>query len=234
MKLVKLLLLTAGMFLGFCLFAQNNIKGVLVDESTGEALGFATVSLTRDGQTKPTKYTLSDDKGAFTLESVRNGSYSIVAELMGYEAYSSQIKMESKAIDLGKIQMKVDREQLEAAEVSAVGNAVTVKKDTVEYNASSFLSTDNDNLVDLLKKMPGIEVSDDGTISVNGQSVSKITIQGKTFFLDDPQIASQNIPAKLIKKLKVIRKKSEHDEGPGGPHYGRRRPRHSVQRGRPQ
>ena len=215
MKLVKLLLLTAGMFLGFCLFAQNNIKGVLVDESTGEALGFATVSLTRDGQTKPTKYTLSDDKGAFTLESVRNGSYSIVAELMGYEAYSSQIKMESKAIDLGKIQMKVDREQLEAAEVSALGNPVVIKKDTIEYNASSFLSTDNDNLVDLLKKMPGIEVSDDGTISVNGQSVSKITIQGKTFFLDDPQIASQNIPAKLVRKLKVIRKKSEQAEFTG-------------------
>ncbi|MBO6238290.1 MAG: carboxypeptidase regulatory-like domain-containing protein, partial [Bacteroidales bacterium] len=83
MKLSKLLLLTAGLFLGFSLFAQNTIKGVLVDETTGEPLGFATVSLTRDGQTKPTKYVLSNDKGAFTLESVRNGSYTIAAELMG-------------------------------------------------------------------------------------------------------------------------------------------------------
>ena len=77
MKFAKLLLLSAGMLLGFSLFAQN-IKGVLVDESTGEALGFATVSLTRDGQTKPAKYTLTDDKGAFSLESVRNGNYAIV------------------------------------------------------------------------------------------------------------------------------------------------------------
>ena len=203
------------MFLGFCLFAQNNIKGVLVDESTGEPLGFATVSITREGQTKPAKYALTDDKGGFTLESVRNGNYSFSAELLGYEAYSSQLRMASKTLDLGKIQMKVDREQLEAAEVSAVGNAVTVKKDTVEYNASSFLSTDNDNLVDLLKKMPGIEVADDGTITHNGQTISKITLQGKTFFLDDPQIASQNIPAKLIRKLKVIRKKSEQAEFTG-------------------
>ena len=207
-------LLSAGMLLGLGLSAQN-IKGVLVDESTGDVLGFATVSLTRDGASKPAKYTLSDDKGAFSLESVRNGSYAIVAELLGYEPYSKQIKVESKDIDLGTIKMKVDRELLDAAEVSAIGNAVIIKKDTIEYNASSFLTTDNDNLVDLLKKMPGIEVADNGTITVNGQSVSKITVQGKTFFLDDPQIASQNIPAKLVKKLKVIRKKSEQAEFTG-------------------
>ncbi|MBR5724763.1 MAG: outer membrane beta-barrel protein [Bacteroidales bacterium] len=215
MNFTKIFLLTAGMLLGASVFAQNNIKGVLIDESTGEPVGFATVSLTRDGQTRPTKYSLTDDKGAFTLESVRNGSYAIVAELLGYEPYSSQIKMESKTIDLGEIKMKVDREQLEAAEVNAVGNPVIVKKDTIEYNAGSFLSTDNDNLVDLLKKMPGIEVADNGTITVNGQSVSKITVQGKTFFLDDPTVASQNIPAKLVKKLKVIRKKSEQAEFTG-------------------
>ena len=206
------------MLLGFSGFAQNQnaVTGNLIDETTGEALGFATVSLTRDGQSKPAKYTLSDDKGAFSMTSVRNGTYAVVVELMGYEPYSAQIKIENNSsVDLGKIKMKVDREQLEAAEVSAIGNPVIVKKDTIEYNAGSFLSTDNDNLVDLLKKMPGIEVADNGTITVNGQSVSKITVQGKTFFLDDPQIASQNIPAKLVKKLKVIRKKSEQAEFTG-------------------
>ena len=198
-------------------FAQNsaNIKGVLVDESTGEPIPFATVSLTRDGQTRPAKYSLTDDKGAFTLESVRNGSYTLVAELLGYNAHQAAVKVESKAIDLGKIQMKVDKEMLEAAEVSALGAQVIVKKDTIEYNANAFLSTDNDNLVDLLKKMPGIEVADNGTITVNGETVSRITIQGKTFFLDDPNMASQNIPAKLVKKLKVIRKKSEQAEFTG-------------------
>ena len=95
MKLLKLLLLTAGMFLGFSLFAQNTIKGVLVDESTGEPLGFATVSLTREGQARPTKYVLTNDKGAFTLESVRNANYTITAELMGYIAYKNEVKMES-------------------------------------------------------------------------------------------------------------------------------------------
>ena len=194
---------------GLTAYAQNsaNIKGVLVDESTGEPVPFATVSLTRDGQNRPAKYSLTDDKGSFTLESVRNGSYTIRAELLGYIAHEAAVKMESKPVDLGKIEMKVDKEQLEAAEVSALGAQVIVKKDTIEYNANAFLSTDNDKLIDLLKKMPGIEVSDSGTITVNGETVSRITIQGKTFFLDDPSMASQNVPAKLVKKLKVIRKK---------------------------
>ena len=215
MKNARILLMTGLMLLGFSALAQNHVKGVLVDDATGEPLGFATVSLTREGQSKPAKYDLTNDKGAFNIESVRNGNYTVTAELMGYEPYTSTFKMESKTVDLGEIKMKIDREQLEAAEVSAIGNPVVIKKDTIEYNAGAFLSTDNDNLVDLLKKMPGIEVNDNGTITVNGQSVSKITVQGKTFFLDDPQVASQNIPAKLVKKLKVIRKKSEQAEFTG-------------------
>ena len=106
------------MLLGFSGFAQNQnaVTGNLIDETTGEALGFATVSLTRDGQSKPAKYTLSDDKGAFSMTSVRNGTYAVVVELMGYEPYSAQIKIENNnSIDLGKIKMRVDREQLEAA-----------------------------------------------------------------------------------------------------------------------
>ena len=211
----KVLLLSAGMFLGFCLFAQNSIKGVLVDESTGEPLGFATVSLTRDGQTRPTKYVLSNDKGEFTIESVRNGSYSIKAELMGYIAYEAPVKMESKLINLEQIKMKVDSEQLDAAEVSALGNPIIIKKDTVEYNVASFNPTDTDNLIDVLKKMPGIEVGDDGTITANGETIRKITIEGKTFFLNDPNVATQNLPAKVVNKLKVIRKKSEQAEFTG-------------------
>ena len=64
-------------------------------------------------------------------------------------------------------------------------------------------------LEDLLKKLPGVEVSEDGTVTANGQTITKITIDGKTFFLDDPQLASKNLPAKIIEKVKVVQKKSE-------------------------
>ena len=203
------------LFAGTGLFAQNKISAVLTDASSGEPLEFVTVSLFQDGKDKPLKYALSDDKGRVTLESVSKGTYTFKAELLGYKAYTATVKMESKAIDLGTLKMGVDTEQLDAASVSAVGNPMIVKKDTIEFNASSFKTTDNDVLEDLLKKLPGVEVSEDGSVTVNGESISTITIDGKTFFLNDPQLATKNIPAKMVNKLKVIQKKSEQAEFTG-------------------
>lgn len=203
------------LFAGTGLFAQNKISAVLTDASSGDPLEFVTVSLFQDGKDKPLKYALSDDKGKVTLESVAKGTYTFKAELLGYKAYSATVKMDSKPVDLGTLKMSVDTEQLDAASVSAVGNPMIVKKDTIEFNASSFKTTDNDVLEDLLKKLPGVEVSEDGSVTVNGESISKITIDGKTFFLNDPQLATKNIPAKMVNKLKVIQKKSEQAEFTG-------------------
>ena len=58
-------------------------------------------------------------------------------------------------------------------------------------------------------------MDENGTITANGETITKITIGGKTFFLDDPQLASKNIPAKLVDKVKVVKKKSEQAEFTG-------------------
>ena len=128
---------------------------------------------------------------------------------MGYKPYETTVKMEGKPIDLGVLKMDQDVKVLEAAKVSVVGNPIIVKKDTIEYNASSFKVTDSDMLENLLKKLPGVEVASDGSITANGETITKITIDGKTFFLDDPQLASKNIPAKIVEKIKVVEKKSD-------------------------
>ena len=192
----------------------SQVKAVLQDSSNDEAIGFATVSLTKEGSKKPDKYVLSDSNGKVEFTGVRPGTYALKAELLGYKAYETTIKVPDQKF-LGVIKMDPDREQLDAASVSAVGNPIIIKKDTIEYNATSFKTTDNDVLEDLLKKLPGFEVSDDGSITINGKTVNKITIGGKTFFLDDPQLASKNIPAKVINKLKVIDKKSDQAEFTG-------------------
>lgn len=192
-----------------------DIKALLLDESTGEPLSFATVSLTRDGQSKAYKYNLSNEQGEANFEDVRRGKYQFKAEILGYISHSQTVDFKGEAIDLGTIKLKLDAQTLEEAKVSALAREVVIKKDTVEYNATAFRTTENDVLEDLLKKLPGVEVSDDGKVTVNGESVSKITIDGKTFFLDDPQMASKNIPAKLVNKLKVIKKKSEQAEFTG-------------------
>lgn len=212
-KLVTVLLL--AIFAHSAAFAQVfKISLALSDGANGEPVSFATVSLTAAGAKKPAKYCLSSESGAAVLEDVRKGNYVLRAELLGYKPLEKEITVTS-ALDLGKLEMSPDSEQLEAAKVSATGNPIIIKKDTIEYNASSFKVTDNDVLEDLLKKLPGVEVGEDGGITVNGESVKKITIDGKTFFLDDPQLASKNIPAKIIRKLKVVEKKSDQAEFTG-------------------
>ena len=214
MNIKRIIAIAAGFLICAGVYAQNKITAVLLDSSNGDAVPFATVSLTKDGAKKPDYYNLSNDNGVITISKVRHGNYTLRAELLGYKAYVKAIKVEGD-LNLGEIKMDPDRQMLDAASVSAVGNPIVVKKDTLEYNASSFKTTENDMLEDLLKKLPGVEVSEDGSITVNGEAISKITIDGKTFFLDDPQLASKNIPAKLINKLKVINKKSEQAEFTG-------------------
>ena len=191
-------------------FAQSiyTIKLHLSDEKTSEPVAFATASVTVKGEKSPLKYTLTDDKGDASITKLKKGTYILRAELMGYKTYTKEVVLD-KNIDLGTIKLQEDAEVLDAARVSDVGNPIVIKKDTVEYNASSFKTSDNDMLEQLLKKLPGIEVAADGSITANGEAIKKITIDGKTFFLDDPQLASKNIPAKIVEKVKVVEKKSD-------------------------
>jgi hypothetical protein len=209
----RIVLALAALFSAVGLFAQNyKITLQLQDVITREAIGFATVSLA------PEKgkhiYSLSDADGHAQFDKVKAGKYTLKAEILGYKPLEQALDVKEN-MDLGILEMDLDRQVLDAAQVTALGNPVVIKKDTVEYNASSFKISDDNMLVDLLKKLPGIEVGEDGSITSNGETITKITIEGKTFFLDDPQLASQNIPAKLVEKVKVVKKKSEQAEFTG-------------------
>ena len=206
----KFVFCIVSIFLSISAIAQTRKVTIsLEDASNGEAVSFATVSLTPKGASKASKYTLSDASGNASLEKVQKGSYTLKAELLGYKTYSLEISVADKDLALGKVKMEQDSQVLDAASVSAVGNPITVKKDTIEYNASSFRTTDNDMLEQLLKKLPGVEVDSDGKVTANGEEIKKITIDGKTFFLDDPSLATKNIPAKIVEKVKVVEKKSD-------------------------
>ncbi len=206
----------ALMTVSLAAYAQNSFSVTvkLTDETTGEPVGFATVSVTEKGAEKPAKYVLADEDGAASLTRVRKGTYILKAEQMGYKTYEKEITLE-KNLDLGTVKLAQDIEALEAAKVTDVGNPIIVKKDTIEYTATSFKTSENDMLEDLLKKLPGVEVSSDGSITANGKTISKIRVDGKEFFMDDPQLASKNLPAKLIDKIKVIDEKSEQAQFTG-------------------
>ena len=118
---------------------------------------------------------------------------------MGYDDYTETLDIRQN-VDLGTKEMAVQANFLEGATVTDVGNPITVKKDTITHNVTLIKTSDNDMLEDLLKKLPGVEVSSDGSITANGKTVSKIKVGGREFFLDDPSIASKNLPANIIEK----------------------------------
>lgn len=208
----------SSLMLAAASFAQSSTHSVsvtLLDASNNEPVSYATVSVTAKGSTQPAKYALTSEKGSVTLDGLRDGTYTFAAEMMGYLKYEKEITVKGANVALGEVKLELDREMLEAASVTDVGAPVTIKKDTIEYNAGAFKTTENDVLEDLLKKLPGVEVNDDGSIVVNGQTVTKVYMEGKTFFMDDPQVATKNIPAKLVEKVKVIQKKSDQAEFTG-------------------
>ncbi len=150
MNLKKFITFVAGVMSAFSLaFAQGGgtVTLSLTDSSTGEAVGFATVSITKPGNTKPYKYALSDDKGKTVFDKVAAGKYVLKAELLGYKPLTKDIEVKGK-LDLGALKMDPDKQVLDAASVSAAGNPIVIKKDTIEYNASSFKTTENDVLED--------------------------------------------------------------------------------------
>ena len=215
LRLVATLVCMAAV--AFAAYAQGgvSVSMLLSDSSNGEPVGFATVSLTDTTTARTYKFSMSAADGKVYILGVRNGVFLLKAEMMGYKTYSNIVKVSGKSVDLGTVRLEPDIQLLEAARVTAVGNQMIVKKDTVEYTASLFKTSDNDMLEELLKKLPGVEVDSDGTITANGETITKVMIDGKEFFLDDPQLATKNIPAKIIEKVKVVEKKSDQAEFTG-------------------
>ena len=205
LRLVATLVCMAAV--AFAAYAQGgvSVSMVLSDSSNGEPVGFATVSLTDTTTARTYKFSMSAADGKVYILGVRNGVFLLKAEMMGYKTYSNIVKVSGKSVDLGTVRLEPDIQLLEAARVTAVGNQMIVKKDTVEYTASLFKTSDNDMLEELLKKLPGVEVDSDGTITANGETITKVMIDGKEFFLDDPQLATKMtrswLPRTFLRRL---------------------------------
>ena len=214
----KLAAVLCSLLAGVSMSAQTktfSVKAAVEDSKSGEKLSFVTVVIARPGADKLAAYALSEEDGSLVFSEIKPSKYVLKAELLGYKVFEKEFEVKDADVDLGVLKLVPSEEQLAAAKVSAVGNPIQMKSDTISFTASSVKTTENDMLEDLLKKIPGIEISEDGSITHNGRSIDKITIDGKTFFLDDPQLASKNLPAKIVDKVKVIEKKSDQAQFTG-------------------
>ena len=214
--LLKTALPFALMLLTASVSAQTfSIKIRLTDSGNGEPVSYATVSVSKEGSTKVLKYAQTDDAGKATLSGLAGGKYVVKGIMMGYDDFVRTVTVSGKDLDLGNCKMKVQVNYLEGATVTSVGNTIVVKKDTIEHNVSLMKQTDSDMLEDILKRLPGVEVDENGKVTANGKEITKIYIDGKAFFLDDPKLATKNLPAKIINKVKIVDKKSDQAEFTG-------------------
>ncbi len=185
------------------------LKAVLVDSTSKAPVEFATMSAKYIGEQTAKKYALSDNNGVVIIQGLRVGRATVNVEFMGYKTKTITFDVKRGANDMGQVLMQEDINLLDAVVVTDKANQMVIKKDTLEYNASSFKTNESDMLEELLKKLPGIEISTDGSITANGKTINKIMIDGKTFFLDDPQLATKNLPAKIVDKVRVVERKSD-------------------------
>ena len=194
---------------------MSDVKVTVLDSLTNDPVGFASVYVIPAKDTTITNFTLTDAKGEAKLDEVPFGKYLFHVEMMGYRPFIRERYFRESEVDMGTIRLQVDEQFLEAAVVSDVGNPVVVKKDTVEFNASSYRVGSNAMLKDLLKRMPGMEVTADGKVKFNGEEIDKLTVGGRTFFFNDQSTALNNLPAAVVDKIRVIDRESESSRASG-------------------
>lgn len=214
MKSGKCLLMLLMILFSPMAFAQQsgvNVTGSVVEQGSDTPIEQATVRLLNVKDSAMVRGVVSARNGSFTLKNVKKGSYLLHVTFIGYDPLYQPLQITGKKnpVNVGKLELSDGAIELGEAVVIGKAPEVTVRNDTVEYNADSYKVTEGSVLEDLLKKMPGVEVDSEGKITVNGKEVKKVMVDGKEFFSDDPKVASKNLPAKMIDKLQVLDKKSD-------------------------
>ncbi|MDE7128329.1 MAG: carboxypeptidase-like regulatory domain-containing protein [Bacteroidales bacterium] len=173
---------------------MSSLTVMAKDAETGEPVHMATVYIVPEGDTLAAAFTFTDKKGSASLKDFAAGKYMMNIQMLGFRPYAKGLLLEANTHRTMSVALEQDLQELEGASITEMGDLVTVKGDTLIYNATSFNTASNSSLGELLKKMPGIEV-EKGRVKVNGEPVKRITVEGKTFFFDDQSKALENLPA---------------------------------------
>lgn len=207
-SVIRSVLFFITLLLGALTATAYDITGRLIDTS-GEPMIQASVRLLSPKDSVQVKGAVTNENGRFTLSAVKKGSYILEASYVGYNPEYSNIKVTNSNIRLKPITLTESSIMLKETTVVGIKTPIKVMQDTVEYNADSYKTAPNAVVEDLLKRLPGVEVDSEGKITANGKEVSKILLNGKEFFADDPKVASKNLPVDMIEKLQVVDRKSD-------------------------
>lgn len=195
-------------------FAQNKVitvSGRVVEEDTKEPVEMATVQLLHLPDSAQAAGITTQQKGTFTLPKVKAGKYLLRVSYIGFITQNIPLQLSDKVPEknMGTIALQSDAVMLAEAVITAEAPQVTVVEDTLMYNSSAYRTPEGAMLEELVKKLPGAEIDEDGNVKINGKEVKKIMVDGKEFFGGDVKTGLKNLPVNMIDKLKTYDKKSD-------------------------
>ncbi len=211
MKQAAIILLS---FLSICAASaqSGSITGKLSDSATHKPLAFATITVFNAKDTAIITYRLTNPDGDFKVGGLPlDLPLRVIITFSGYQAFRKEFTLSAAnpLLSLDSVKLPSSAHQLDEVVVISERPPVSIKNDTIEFNATSFKTLPNALVEDLLKKLPGVQVDADGNITVNGKPVNRILVDGKVFFGDDPKMATRNLPANIIDKVQVVDDKEQ-------------------------
>ncbi len=212
---MKHILLTLLMALfSVSVYAQTGtVRAKVVDAESGADIPGAVVAITPVGKPDQTKRLTSGYGGAFAVSALRYGDYELVVSFLGYNEYKQNFTLKGATLDLGKLALKPGVEiETVVKEVQSI--RASQKGDTISYNAGAFKVTADADVEGLLKKMPGITITD-GKVETQGEEVKKVFVDGKEFFGEDVTTAIKSLPAETVDRIEVYNKLSDAAEFSG-------------------
>ena len=189
--------------------SRFTLQGRAVDTASAP-LASSTVMLLSAKDSSLVNFTRASDNGSFSFKNIKTGNYVLKISFVGFIPYNQVIKPATEAVvDLGALKLKPITKELFEVVVKTAKAPLTIRGDTIEYNASSFKVPPGSTVEDLLRKLPGVQIDQDGNIRAQGQEVKKVTVDGKSFFGNDPKLATKNLQAEAISKVQVYNDKTE-------------------------
>ena len=196
------------------LYAQKaSISGIVVDTIEKKQLQHSSILLIRSKDSIMVKSVRANAKGEFQLGNLKAGDYSLLISYPKMADFVRDIRLtDSSKFNLGAIHMESKSFLLNEVIIQSQKQAISLKGDTITYQADSFAVKPNANVQDLLRRLPGIEVDKNGAIKAGGKEVNTLLVDGEEFFGDDPLLASKYLKANAVKEVQVYDKKSKEEE----------------------
>lgn len=211
----KIIVLFASLFiLSFSTYAQlAKVSGTVKDDGENKPVKNAVIALLIPKDSILYKFTRTNVNGKYLIKDVKPGNYILMTTHPYFADLVDNVDIQTD-MELPLVKLKSKVEVLQEVIVKS-GNPIHLRGDTTVYTADSFKVSANANVEELLKKLPGIQVDKNGTITAMGETVSKVLVDGEEFFGDDPGMTIKNLRADAVKEVQVFDKKSDQAEFTG-------------------